>query len=163
MGSTITEKEDTGYEVQSWRPALGRLREQDGFLSCFFQILARQGSISFQNTEYSAGVSGSHPTLCNSSFLNGEAFSLILFCTYFFCFLPGKILIFLYVFCAYMWNHALIIEGHFQSLDIYLQLASQVIIYSLYYLKHIIYYILLIELKSYINFGEVCDLFPIAY
>lgn len=29
--STITEKEDTGYEGKSWRPALGMLREQDGF------------------------------------------------------------------------------------------------------------------------------------
>lgn len=40
--------------------------------------------------------------------------------------------------------------------------TSQVIVYSLYYLKHMIYYSLLIELKSYINFGEVCDLFPVA-
>lgn len=52
-----------------------------------------------------------------------------------------------------MWNHALIIEGFFQSLDMYFQLGSQVIVYSLYYLKHI-YYSLLIELKSYINFEE---------
>lgn len=55
-------------------------------------------------------------------------------------------------------------EGHFQSLAMYFQLSSQVIVYSLYYLKHIIYFSLLLELKSYIKFEEVlvCDLFPIA-